>query len=101
MFGEYHSYPKFLDKQAWANSANPDQAAPSPVVLEKQSDHSRHCLPYHLHLLDNFSKERLLCLNFRMITANILGNFGCPKNKTFMVVATNFKYKWGLFSFVH
>ena len=54
MLGEYHSYPKFLDKQALANSANPDQTAPSPVLLEEQSDQGLHCLPYHLHRLDNF-----------------------------------------------
>ena len=38
--------PKFSDKQAWANSADPDQTAP------EQSDQGLHCLQVHLHLLN-------------------------------------------------
>ena len=48
-----------------ANIADPDQTA--------QSDQGLHCLPFHLHILTNFSMERPLCLNFRVITANFLG----------------------------
>ena len=36
---EYHNDPKFLDRYAWANSADPDQGL--------------HCLPFHLHHLDS------------------------------------------------
>ena len=43
----YCNDPKFLDKQVWANSADPDQTA-----LEEQSDQGLHCLLFHLHLFD-------------------------------------------------
>ena len=36
----YHSGPKFSDKQAYPNSADPDQTAPQGL----------HCLLFHLHL---------------------------------------------------
>ena len=39
--------PKFLDRQAWANSVDPDQTAP-----KEQSDQGLHCLQFTLHLLD-------------------------------------------------
>ena len=39
----YCNDPKFSDKYAWANSADPDQ----------QSDQVLHCLPFHLHRLDS------------------------------------------------
>ena len=39
--------PKFLDRQVYANSADPDQTAP-----KEQSDQCVHCLQFHLHLLD-------------------------------------------------
>ena len=42
----YRNYPKFLDRQIWANSVDPDQTA------EQQSDQGLHCLPFHLHLFD-------------------------------------------------
>ena len=28
----YRNYPKFLDRQVWANSADPDQTAPRGAV---------------------------------------------------------------------
>ena len=37
------NYYKFLDRQIWANSADPDQTA---------SDQGLHCLQFRLHLLD-------------------------------------------------
>ena len=42
----YRNDPKFSDRYAWANSADPDQTA-----LEEQSDQGLHCLPFHLHRL--------------------------------------------------
>ena len=39
---------KFSDRQALANSADPDQTA-------LQSDQGLHCLPFHLDLLDTIS----------------------------------------------
>ena len=44
----YRNFPKFSDRQVWANSADPDQTAPR----EEQSDQGLHCLPFPLHLLD-------------------------------------------------
>ena len=41
----YHNVLKFLGRQVWVNSADPDQT-------EEQSDQGLHCLPFHLHLLD-------------------------------------------------
>ena len=42
-----HNDPKFSNRQAWANNADPDQTAP-----KEQSDQSLHCLQFPLHLLD-------------------------------------------------
>ena len=41
----YRNDPKFSDKYALANSADPDQT-------EEQSDQDIHCLQFPLHLLD-------------------------------------------------
>ena len=41
----YRTDPKFSDRYAWANSADPDQTA--------QSDQGLHCLPSRLHRLDS------------------------------------------------
>ena len=38
--------PKFSDRYAWANSADPDQT-------EEQSDQGLHCLSFRLHRLDS------------------------------------------------
>ena len=40
----YRNDPKFSDRYAWANSADPDQTAP---------DQGLHCLPFCLHRLDS------------------------------------------------
>ena len=45
----YHNDPKFSDRYAWANSADPDQTAPRG----EQSDQGLHCLPFRLHRLDS------------------------------------------------
>ena len=52
----YRNFPKFLDRQVWANSADPDQTAPTGAVwlLHEQSDQRLHCLQFPLHLLDAF-----------------------------------------------
>ena len=36
--------PKFLDRQVWANSVDPDQTVP-------EGDQGLHCLPFRLHAL--------------------------------------------------
>ena len=43
----YHNDPKFLDRQVYANSVDPDQTAARGAVWS-----GLHCLPLHLHLLD-------------------------------------------------
>ena len=45
----YRNDPKCSDRQAWANSVDPDQTA----LLEEQSDQGLHCLPFSLHRLDS------------------------------------------------
>ena len=45
----YRNDPKFSDRYAWENSADPDQT-------EEQSVRALHCLPFRLHCLDS-----LLC----------------------------------------
>ena len=39
--GTYHIYPKYLDKQAWTNSVDPDQR-----LQNAASDQGLHCLPF-------------------------------------------------------
>ena len=56
------------DKYAMANSADPFQ-----TVLEEQSDHGLHCLHSICTFWTIFSIEKPLSLNFKVITANILG----------------------------
>ena len=41
----YRNDPKFSDRYAWANSADPDQ--------KEQSDQGLHCLPFRLHRLNS------------------------------------------------
>ena len=41
----YHNNPKYWDRQAWANSVDPDQ-----MLQNAASDQGLHCLP--LNLLD-------------------------------------------------
>ena len=43
----YHIYPKNLDRQAWANSVDPNQTAP-----KEQFDQGPHCLQLHHNILD-------------------------------------------------
>ena len=51
MFSLYRNDPKFSDRYAWANSADPDQTAP-------RSDQGLHCLPFRLHRLDSLHCSR-------------------------------------------
>ena len=43
-FEKYRNFPKFSDRQVWANSVDPDQ---------EQSEQGLHCLPFRLHRLDS------------------------------------------------
>ena len=47
---EYRNFPKFSDRQVWANSAD----------LEEQSDQGLHCLPFRLHRLDSLLYGRAI-----------------------------------------
>ena len=42
----YRNDPKFLDRQVWANSVDPDQTAPRGAYQ------GLHCLPFGQHHLD-------------------------------------------------
>ena len=59
----YRNDPKFFDRYAWANSADPDQTA----------DQGLHCLPFRLHRLDSLLYGRATSSNIRLITTNFLG----------------------------
>ena len=41
------SNTKISDEMAYANSAYPDQTAPSCLLLKEQSDQDLLCLPFH------------------------------------------------------
>ena len=58
--GYYLNDPKFSDRYASANIANPDQTAPQGL----------HCLPFRLHHLDSLLYGRATKINFRVITTN-------------------------------
>ena len=60
----YCNVTKFLDRQVWANSADPDQ------TVQEQSDQGLHCLQFPLHLLD-----ALLVSKAKVALLNIWGDF--------------------------
>ena len=47
----YRNVPKFSDRYAWANNADPDQTAP---------DQGLHCLLFRLHRLDSLPYGRAI-----------------------------------------
>ena len=61
----YHNDPKFLDRYAWASSADPDQTAP---------DQGLHRLPFRLHGLDSLLYGRAIV----QILEWLQQIFGCP-----------------------
>ena len=60
---KYRNDPKFSDRYAWANSADPDQTAPRIYTVCNSS-----CI-FWMH----YSTVKPSCLNFRVITANFSG----------------------------
>ena len=54
-FQTYRNDPKFSDRYAWANIADPDQ---------EQSDQGLHCLPFCLHHLDSLLYDRATKFKF-------------------------------------
>ena len=76
----YRNDPKFLDTQALANSADPDQTAPSSLIRVYTVCHSI-CT-----LCTIFSVKRPLYLNFREITAKFSG---VRKFRIFTVIYCN------------
>ena len=65
----YRNDPKFLDRYAWANSADPDQNAPrrSSLIRVYTVCHSICIVWTHYSMVEPHSS------NFRVITANVLG----------------------------
>ena len=88
--GEYRNVSKFSDRQVWANSADPDQTAPSSLIRVYTVCNSG-CV-FWMH----YSKEKSSCSTFRVITANVLGvrNF-----RVFTVTSMFLKWKM-LFPFL-
>ena len=68
----YRNGPKFLDRQVWANSVDPDQTAPN-----QQSDWGLHCLPFHLHRPRSDWRNRFGSALFAILPAS----FGLIHNK--------------------
>ena len=66
-----HNDPKYLDRQVWANSVD--------LYQTEQSDHSLHCLPLHLHLLDILLYDKTTLFKFQ----EYYNNFGCPILQSF------------------
>ena len=64
MISSYRNDPKFSDRYAWANSADPDQ-----------SDQGLHCLPFRLHRLDSVLCGRATQFKFQ---SDYNKCFGCP-----------------------
>ena len=60
----YRYFPKFSDGQVWANSADPDQTAPS--LIRVYTVCNSLCI-FWIH----YSKEQPSCSTFRVITANV------------------------------
>ena len=73
-YSNYRNIPKFSDRQVWANSADPDQAAPG-----LQSDQGLHCLQSPLHVLESLVYGRATLFNF--LGVPIFRKFMVNKNK--------------------
>ena len=56
---EYHIYSMYLDRQAWANSVDPDEM-PQNVA----SHQGLHCLPLIQQFLDTVSRSKLYLITF-------------------------------------
>ena len=63
----YRHGPKFSDRYAWANSADPDQT-------EEQSDQGLHCVCHSVCIVwTHYSMVEPHSSDFRVITTNFLG----------------------------
>ena len=65
----YRNFPKFSDRQAWANSADPDQTAPRGTVWSGSTLFAIPSASFECITL----KETPSCSTFRVITTNFLG----------------------------
>ena len=64
----YHNDPKFSDRYAWANSADPDQTAPRGSLIRVYPVCHSVCIVWtHYTIVEPLSS------NFRVITTNVLG----------------------------
>ena len=67
MPSDYRNDPKFSDRYAWANSAVPDQTAPSSLIRVYTVFHSVCIVWTHYSMVEPHSS------NFRVIKTNFLG----------------------------
>ena len=63
----YRNFPKFSDRQVWANSADPDQTAPRGAIRVYTVCHSVCIVWTHYSMVEPHSS------NFRVISTNFLG----------------------------
>ena len=68
MMSAYHIDPKFLDRQAWANSVDQDGTAPTGAV---RSGATLFAIPSAA--FEPYSVVKLYCFYFRIITAIFSG----------------------------
>ena len=68
---EYSNFPKFSDRQVWANSANPDQRS-SLIRVCTRSSLIRVCTVCNTLCIfwKHYSKEKPSCSTLRVTTAN-------------------------------
>ena len=65
---KYRNFPKFSDRQVWANSADPDQTAPRSSLIRVYTVCHSVCIVWtHYSMVDPHSS------NFRVITTIFLG----------------------------
>ena len=73
---DYHNDPKFSDRYAWANRADPDQTAP-------ESDQGLHCLP-----LSSLIRVYTVCHSVCIVWTHY--SMVEPHSSSFRVITTNF-----------
>ena len=69
----YRNDPKFSDRKAWANSADPDQTAPLGAPLGAVWSGSALFVIPAAFFGVHYSLVKPSCSNFRVITANVWG----------------------------
>ena len=83
---KYLNFPKFSDRQVWANSADPDQTAPKGSLIRVYTVCNSLCI-FWMH----YSKETPSCSTFRVITTNF---WGVQIFRKFTVTCTSYTPDW-------